>query len=143
MQFLLLKIRICDKVENTHPGDGLRVRLLYGGGHVPGEDAVEPQPPVLAEGHQLAVGGEGDGARLAAVQLGRVVAGHQHRGVLLAHCCYYCPNLTLHHLALGVLDRGVEDLPGAVFRHSGHLAGVGGEGETVDPTGVTWYVSMQ
>ena len=84
MQFL--KIRICDKIENTHPGDGLRVRLLYGGGHVPGEDAVEPQPPVLAEGHQLAVGGEGDGARLAAVQLGRVVAGHQHRGVLVTHC---------------------------------------------------------
>ena len=84
MQFL--KIRICDKIENTHPGDGLRVRLLYGGGHVPGEDAVEPQPPVLAEGHQLAVRGEGDGARLAAVQLGRVVAGHQHRGVLVTHC---------------------------------------------------------
>ena len=82
----LLKTRICDKIENTHPGDGLRVRLLYGGGHVPGEDAVEPQPPVLAEGHQLAVGGEGDGARLAAVQLGRVVAGHQHRGVLVTHC---------------------------------------------------------
>ena len=140
MQFL--KIRICDKIENTHPGDGLRVRLLYGGGHVPGEDAVEPQPPVLAEGHQLAVRGEGDGARLAAVQLGRVVAGHQHRGVLVTHC-YYCHNLTLLHLALGVLDRGVEDLPGAVLRHSRHLAGVGGKGETVDPTRVTWYVSMQ
>ena len=82
----LLKTRICDKIENTHPGDWLRVRLLYGGGHVSGEDAVEPQPPVLAEGHQLAVGGEGDGARLAAVQLGRVVAGHQHRGVLVTHC---------------------------------------------------------
>ena len=83
-----------------------------------GQDGVQVDLPVLAESQHLTIRRDADLALSAGVQLLAVVSRHENIGVLTFEI-FYC---------------GVENFPCPIFGHSGNLARVSREGETVDPT---------